>query len=225
MTTGTIRLCLDLTDPWQRAKLSVNMAEQRLEDMKMMPDKVASTDSTISTVIKAVDRVKDIADTVAEVSPVLSSHTVEAPNAVTLPLDPPAHQPVLESCMGHIWGASKVLILQLSIANAVLLQVITYQFRTDAMLVDMATKMKDAFRLSAEARSLDDRTKTLLRSKIKSLLNEIAQCSRFLQEYANCSPAGKHTDRDLLFMKVTCSTSSITSPDRQGQDRRIQRSL
>ena len=72
----------------------------------------------------------------------------------------------------------------LSTLNGALLQVVSYQFETDAKLLDVASKMKDAFRFSTEAHDLDDRTKVLLKSKIKDLLDETSRCSLLVREYA-----------------------------------------
>ncbi|OCB85104.1 WD40 repeat-like protein [Sanghuangporus baumii] len=139
---GTIHLCLNLVDEWERAEFCVTVADRRVEDIRTWTDKVASTDSVIGCIIKGVDQLFEIVDTVVQ-------------------------------------------------AASTLYKVICQQFRRDAKLVDLVEKMKEAFHFSIEARSLDDRTETLLRTRLKIMLHETAKCSRFVQRYASHSFAGR----------------------------------
>ena len=45
------------------------MAERGVKDIRSMVDKATSTDSVIRTVIQAMDQMKDVLDTIAEVNP------------------------------------------------------------------------------------------------------------------------------------------------------------
>ncbi|KAL5531875.1 hypothetical protein ACEPAF_5438 [Sanghuangporus sanghuang] len=69
-------------------------------------------------------------------------------------------------------------------AVSALYKLVSYQFKTDAKLLDMVNKMKDAFHFSAEAHSLSDRTEKL-KPTIKELLDETAECSRAVEKYAS----------------------------------------
>ncbi|KAL5483113.1 hypothetical protein ACEPAI_8342 [Sanghuangporus weigelae] len=75
-------------------------------------------------------------------------------------------------------------------AVSALYKLISYQFKTDAKLVDMVDKMKGAYRLSTEAQSLNDRI-DMLKSTIKDLLDETAKCSRAIRAYASHSFTGR----------------------------------
>ena len=69
--SGNIRCLLvpfDLSDTWQRAEHSVGIAERRVQDIRSMVDEATSADSVISTVIQAMDNMKGIVDTMADVS-------------------------------------------------------------------------------------------------------------------------------------------------------------
>ncbi|KAL5512552.1 hypothetical protein ACEPAG_3205 [Sanghuangporus baumii] len=75
-------------------------------------------------------------------------------------------------------------------AVSALYKLVSYQFETDAKLVDMVDKMKDAFDFSAEANRLNNRTE-MLKPAIKELLEEAAKCSRAVREYASYDFAGR----------------------------------
>ncbi|KAL5512561.1 hypothetical protein ACEPAG_3214 [Sanghuangporus baumii] len=75
-------------------------------------------------------------------------------------------------------------------AVSALYKLVSYQFETDAKLVDMVDKMKDAFDFSAEANRLNNRTE-MLKPAIKELLEEAAKCSRVVREYASYDFAGR----------------------------------
>ncbi|KAL5512549.1 hypothetical protein ACEPAG_3202 [Sanghuangporus baumii] len=75
-------------------------------------------------------------------------------------------------------------------AVSALYKLVSYQFKADAKLVDMVDKMKNAFRLSTEAGSLNDRN-DMLNLTIKELLDETARCSRAIRAYASHSFAGR----------------------------------
>ncbi|KAL5518500.1 hypothetical protein ACEPAH_182 [Sanghuangporus vaninii] len=64
-----------------------------------------------------------------------------------------------------------------------LYKVLSQQLRTDSRLVDLLDKMKDAYKFYTEAGSLADKTE-LLKPKVKALVNETVECSRFVQSYA-----------------------------------------
>ncbi|KAL5504734.1 hypothetical protein ACEPAH_7397 [Sanghuangporus vaninii] len=69
---GTIHLCLNLVDEWKRAEFCVAVADRRVEDMRTWTDKVASTDSVIGCIIKGVDQLFEIVDTVVQIHPLLN---------------------------------------------------------------------------------------------------------------------------------------------------------
>ncbi|KAL5512562.1 hypothetical protein ACEPAG_3215 [Sanghuangporus baumii] len=75
-------------------------------------------------------------------------------------------------------------------AVSALYKLVSYQFETDAKLVDMVDKMKDAFDFSAEANRLNNRTE-MLKPAIKELLEEAAKSSRAVREYASYDFAGR----------------------------------
>ncbi|KAL5504548.1 hypothetical protein ACEPAH_7209 [Sanghuangporus vaninii] len=75
-------------------------------------------------------------------------------------------------------------------AASALYKLVSYQFKTDAKLLDMVDKMKDAFHFSAEAHSLTDRTEKL-KPTIKELLDETAECSRAVEKYASHGFVGR----------------------------------
>ncbi|KAL5526188.1 hypothetical protein ACEPAG_7527 [Sanghuangporus baumii] len=67
-------------------------------------------------------------------------------------------------------------------ATSAIYKVVSQQFDTDKKLIDLVDKMRTAFKFSAEARDLDDKTK-LLKPIVKILLGETAECARFVQKY------------------------------------------
>ncbi|KAL5512584.1 hypothetical protein ACEPAG_3237 [Sanghuangporus baumii] len=75
-------------------------------------------------------------------------------------------------------------------AVSALYKLISYQFKADARLVDMVDKMKNAYRLSTEAQSLNNRI-DMLKPTIKELLDETAKCSRAIRAYASHNFAGR----------------------------------
>ncbi|KAL5512550.1 hypothetical protein ACEPAG_3203 [Sanghuangporus baumii] len=75
-------------------------------------------------------------------------------------------------------------------AVSALYKLVSYQFKTDANLVDMVDKMKDAFHLTTKAQGLNDRI-DLLKPAIKELLDETAKCSRAIRAYASHSFPGR----------------------------------
>ena len=80
----------------------------------------------------------------------------------------------------------------------IVLQVCRSQLETDVKLVGLVDKMKDAFHFSDGARSLNDRNESL-KPKLKSLLELTAECSRFLQGYAQRSFTGTRTHSGALY--------------------------
>ncbi|KAL5531895.1 hypothetical protein ACEPAF_5458 [Sanghuangporus sanghuang] len=74
--------------------------------------------------------------------------------------------------------------------TSALYKLVSYQFESDAKIVDMVGNMKEAFHFSVEARSLVDRT-GILKSSIKELLDETAKCSLAVQKYASHSFLGR----------------------------------
>ena len=63
------------------------------------------------------------------------------------------------------------------------LQLVTHQLKTDAALVDMVEQMRNACKFTTAANKLDDQSQ-LLKPIVKDLLAEIADCARFVQDYA-----------------------------------------
>ncbi|KAL5512563.1 hypothetical protein ACEPAG_3216 [Sanghuangporus baumii] len=151
VSTGSIHLCLNVTDALARARLWVDMAERRVEGIRARKDKVASADSAIGPVIQAVDQVVEIVDTVAEIHPLFKLS----------------------------WKAVSALY-----------KLVSYQFKEDAKLLVVIDKMKDAFCLSTEAQSLNDRI-DMLKPTIKELLDETAKCSRAIRAYASHGLVGR----------------------------------
>ncbi|KAL5504567.1 hypothetical protein ACEPAH_7228 [Sanghuangporus vaninii] len=74
--------------------------------------------------------------------------------------------------------------------TSALYKLVSYQFESDAKIVNMVGNMKEAFHFSVEARSLVDRT-GILKSSIKELLDETAKCSLAVQKYASHSFLGR----------------------------------
>ena len=73
---STVYFHLNLADAWERAEHCVDIAEQRVRNISV---KIASTGGVISAVIQAVDQLKDIVDTIAEVNPDSSTFGVKLP--------------------------------------------------------------------------------------------------------------------------------------------------
>ena len=63
------------------------------------------------------------------------------------------------------------------------LQLLRHQLEEDSKLLDMVEDMKTAFDFSTEANKLDDSTEKL-KPTVKKLLEETAECARFVQDYA-----------------------------------------
>ena len=95
MVGGTVSLHLDFADGWERAELCVGMAERGVKDIRSMVDKAASTDNVVGMVIQAVDQMKQIVDTMADVRAASLVHRSNCLN--NLPKDSSNIQTVLES--------------------------------------------------------------------------------------------------------------------------------
>ncbi|KAL5531874.1 hypothetical protein ACEPAF_5437 [Sanghuangporus sanghuang] len=72
MTTGTIHLCLNVTDERVRARLWVGMAERRVENIRTSTERGPSADSVLEPIIQAMDQIVEIADKIAEIHPLLN---------------------------------------------------------------------------------------------------------------------------------------------------------
>ena len=142
----------------------------------------------IRTIIQAVDQIKDVLDTIAEVNPDSSGLKSNVLNTC-LEIHP---------IINLSWKAVSALYTvrmkrpcTVSVTDTVL-QVCCSQLETDARLLGLVDKMRDAFQFSNGARVLNDRTE-LLKPKLKKLLELTAECSRFLQGYAQRSFTGTCT--------------------------------
>ena len=80
---GTVVFHLNLADAWERAKLCVGMAERGVKDIRSMVDKVTSTDNVVGMVIQAVDQMKQIVDTMADVRAASLLHRSNCLNNLT----------------------------------------------------------------------------------------------------------------------------------------------
>ena len=68
---------------------------------------------------------------------------------------------------------------------------VQYQLQNDARLLEMIADMRTAFDFSKEADKLNDNTE-MLRPKVKELLRETTDCSRFVLDYAKNLPSMCH---------------------------------
>ncbi|KAL5534710.1 hypothetical protein ACEPAG_1174 [Sanghuangporus baumii] len=81
-----------------------------------------------------------------------------------------------------------------------LYKVLSQQLCTDSRLVDLVDKMKDAYKFYTEAGNLADKTE-LLKPKVKALIKETVECSRFVQSYASHNFVSR-TTRVLARQKI-----------------------
>ncbi|KAL5503862.1 hypothetical protein ACEPAH_7933 [Sanghuangporus vaninii] len=120
-------------------------------------------------------------------------------------------------------------------ATSALFKLVSHQLHTDSELIDLVDKMRTAFSFSRETRTLNDKTK-MLKPILRDLLNETAECSRFVQEYSRhdflgrlsrISSGRKISDYSARFVDLRNELDSVVGLNtaREVLDIRIQQQL
>ena len=122
--------------------------------------------------------------------------------------DPSSIQCVVADRLGSVQGASPKPLLSCSRPPLTLtLQLVTHQLKTDAALIDMVGQMRNACKFTTAANKLDDQSQ-LLKPIVKDLLAEIADCARFVQDYAKHGFTGVCSRHCLSAKTDLCCSSN-----------------